>query len=396
MTKPKRTGTATTYNSTLIDDVPTVLKALGFIFIVFGVLTVPSMALLVARIGAAIIGGYNTGLSIQATVLYGIDIFVNLVLITLFVIFGVHLLRNQRRNAARQVNVMIALAVAITLLDMMTNGISSYLIYDVVTLVFLIIMSSYMDPSLKEERAVQRRLQEMEDRDAAEAGTLGRDTTGKGYITLNFFNLFWIFLVCCLLGDLFETVYCLVKNGVLMNRTGVLWGPLSPIYGFGAVLMTMALNRFYDRNPLIIFVASAFIGGAFEYLVSWLMQFAFGIEAWNYSGAFLSIDGRTDAFHMAAWGLLGLVWIKVCLPRMLKLVNLIPWNWRYTVTVIAAVFMVVNGGMTLLSLDCWYQREAGISLDTPVARFFAEHYGDDFMAEHFQTMNLDPSKAARV
>lgn len=384
-------------NSTTLGDVPLVLRAFGFIFIVFGVLTVPSMAMLVARIVAAILGGYDIGgISTQALVLYGVDIFVNLLLITQFIVFGSRLLRNRRHNAARQVNLMIAFAVAITLLDMMTNGINAYLVYDAVVLLFLVIMSSYMDPSLREERALQRRLHAMEDREAAEEGTLGRDTSGKGYITLNFFNLFWIFMVCCLLGDLFETVYCLVANGELMNRTGVLWGPFSPIYGFGAVLMTMALNRFYKRNPLVIFAASAVIGGVFEYLVSWLLQFAFGIVAWNYEGTFLSIDGRTNAFHMVVWGVLGFLWIRLCLPRMLKLVNMIPWNWRYTVTVLVAVFMFVNGGMTLLSLDCWYQREAGVRSETPVAEFFAEHYGNAFMAEHFQTMDLDPNRATRV
>ena len=35
------------------------------------------------------------------------------------------------------------------------------------------------------------------------------------------------------------------------------------------------------------------IGGAFEYFTSWFMEVAFGIRAWDYTGQWLSIDGRT-------------------------------------------------------------------------------------------------------
>ena len=151
-----------------------------------------------------------------------------------------------------------------------------------------------------------------------------------------------------------ETVYhfLVVNPGHYQDRAGLLFGPFSPIYGFGAVLMTVALNRFHDKNVVLIFLVSAVIGGAFEYLTSWFMQFAFGIVAWDYSGTFLSIDGRTNGMFMAMWGVLGVVWIKLLLPWMLKLVNLIPWNWRYAVTTVCAALMIVDGAMTLLSLDC--------------------------------------------
>ena len=257
----------------------------------------------------------------------------------------------------------------------MLNGLGANVIPHAVVAVFLIAMQSYLDPALAGERELRRKLRDMETREQAEDGTLGLDPTGRGYITLNFFNLFWIFVVCSVLGLVIETVYhvLVVDPGVYEDRAGLLFGPFSPIYGIGAMLMTMALNRFHKAPFPVIFLVSAVIGGAFEYAVSWFMQFAFGIVAWDYTGTFLSIDGRTNGMFMAMWGVLGLFWVKLCLPWMLRLVNRIPWNWRYTLTTVCAALMIVDCGMTLMSLDRWYQRETGVAPDNAISRFIDDH-----------------------
>lgn len=331
----------------------------------------------------------------QALAIAGAYILTTFLLTIQSILFGVRLLRNKRHNAAKQCDVAIILAVAVVVLRIMFVGIDTMLLFDLSVAAFYIAMGSYLDPSLRQERQLKRKLRKMDQRDAQEGGTLGLDETGKGFMSLDFFNVFWIFVICCLLGLLMETVYCFILRGVIENRTGLLWGPFSPIYGFGGVLLSLALNRFYDKNPLIIYTVSAFIGGAFEYLVSWFMQFGFGITAWDYSDNFMNIDGRTDLFHIICWGLLGLFWIRLCLPIMIKNVNRIPWNWRYGITAVCAAFMIFDAGMSLLSFDCWYEREAGSAIDTPVAQFFAEHYDNDFMEQHFQTMHMHPERATR-
>ena len=198
------------------------------------------------------------------------------------------------------------------------------IIASLIRLVLAIALMVYIDPSLSEERELRRKLRDMETRERPRKGwrTSDENKTGKGYIELDFFNLFWIFVVCCVLGLLIETVYHAIVFGGYRVRAGVLYGPFSPIYGFGAVLMTVALNRFHNKPIVIIFLVSAIIGGTFEYLTSWFMQFAFGIVAWDYTGTFLSIDGRTNFVFMCMWGVLGCLWVKLLLPRMLKLVDI--------------------------------------------------------------------------
>ena len=324
------------------------------------------------------------------------------------IVFGRSLRKSRRRNAARWSHVLIATSVVQILLKIMVQGVDTTLAPDAVQLLLLIAVSVTVDPSLREERALRRHVRDMVEREAAEEGLLGRDVEGKGYIELNFFNLFWVFVICCVLGLVIETVYhfVVVVPGEIQDRAGLLFGPFSPIYGFGAVLMTVALNRFYKANPAIIFVVSAVIGGLFEAATSLFMEFGFGAVAWDYSGSTIFglfpdpiaviFGGRTSTLFMCMWGVLGFVWIKLCLPWMLRLINLIPWKIRYSFTALCAVLMLVNGVMTLEALDCWFERLSGIPQTTPVERFYAEHYDDAYMAHRFESMTITPDDSARV
>ena len=325
-----------------------------------------------------------------------------------YVAFGVLVLKNRRRHVAQIAYALLGIGIVNLILEIMLNGFGDNLIYDGVRLVVLLVISVTVDPTLISERQLQRKLRDMETEEAAEAGTLGRAKGDLGFIELDFFNLFWVFVVCCVLGLVIETVYhmVVVDPGVYQDRAGMLYGPFSPIYGFGAVLMTVALNRFYRANPIVIFLVSAVIGGLFEAAVSWFMQVGFGAVAWDYSGSTIFglfpdpiavlFGGRTSALFMCMWGALGFVWIKVCLPWLLKLINLIPWQARYSFTALCAVLMLVNGIMTLQSLECWYQRESGLAPSSPVEEFYAEHYDDAYMAHRFQSMTITPEDSARA
>ncbi|MDO5023874.1 putative ABC transporter permease [Slackia piriformis] len=376
--------------------IPLVLKVFGILLIVVGSLTVATIALSAFGISE----GFTKSLSDYDTttlVIFGVEVALTAVSGVLYIALGVYLLRNKRRLARHALETLIILDISLFLCDVMVYGFSLQgIIASLIRLVLAIALMVYIDPSLSEERELRRKLRDMETRERAEEGTLGRDETGKGYIELDFFNLFWIFVVCCVLGLLIETVYHAIVFGGYQDRAGVLYGPFSPIYGFGAVLMTVALNRFHNKPIVIIFLVSAIIGGAFEYLTSWFMQFAFGIVAWDYTGTFLSIDGRTNFVFMCMWGVLGCLWVKLLLPRMLKLVNMIPWNWRYSVTTVCAALMIANGAMTLFALDSWYQREAGHEPTNAIERFCAEHYDNDFMEHRFQSMSINPDNATRV
>ncbi len=334
--------------------------------------------------------------SITVTILF-VVLFICLAgLVVLPLLLGIMLFRGRRRFAANLTTVLMALTATTALCDILLNGLIFNDIFYAVILALLFFISGYIDPSLAGERQLRRKLRLMEDRSLDELGEMeGRDLTGKGYVALNFFNLFWVFVICCVIGVFVETIYCFFVNGELQDRAGLLFGPFSPIYGFGGLLLTLALNRFYKSNLLIIFLVAALIGGSFEYLTSWFMQAAFGIIAWDYSGTWLSIDGRTNGVYMIMWGLLGVFWIRLVLPGTLKLIVRIPWQLRYTATAVGTVFIALNIAMTLVAFDCWFERLSGEVGDVPVQRFFDRNFDDEWMQNRFQNMSLYPEDALR-
>ena len=392
--------------------IPLVVKVYGFLCLIDGIVTIPTIAMFIGLVAWAlntdpslITVGTNPTLPV---VLLIISLVVTTANAVALIIFGRSLLHNRRRHAARISHALIATTIVQVLLKLMLSGLDTSIITDAVQLVIVITLSITVDPTLREERKLQRNLRDMVDRQAAEVGMLGRDIEGKGFIELNFFNLFWVFVVCCFLGLIIETIYhmVVVEPGVYQDRAGLLFGPFSPIYGFGALLMTVALNRFYKANPIIIFVVSAIIGGLFEAATAWFMQVGFGATAWDYSGSTIFglfpdpiaviFGGRTSTLFMCMWGALGFVWIKLCLPRLLKLINLIPWKLRYSLTTLCALLMLVNGIMTLQALDCWYERLSGTAGDTPVEEFYARNFDNDYMQHRFQSMEITPEDSGRV
>lgn len=398
-------------STTEAKKIPLIIKVYAVLCTLSGVGTLPSVAVFMWQVITALING-NVAAKLGDNTLVAVGLIVAGIMLStasaiILIVFGLDLIKDQRRNAARLSYVLIAFTVVELLVDVMLQGIGPFLLRPAVQLVILIALSATVDPTLRQERELQRRLQEMLDRDAAAEGMLGRDETGEGYIKLNYFNLFWVFFVCSVLGLILEEVWhmVVVDPGVYQDRAGMLFGPFSPIYGFGAVLMTMALNRFYKKNPLIIFLVSALIGGAFEVFVGWFMQTSFDVVSWSYSHIRLFgmpdpiavlTGGRTCTPFACMWGLGGLIWIKVLLPRLLKLINMIPWKRRYSATVILTAVMLIDGVMTLQSLDYWYQRVNGTVRNIPVAQFYDKHFDNEYMENRFQSMTMSPKDATRV
>jgi uncharacterized membrane protein len=211
--------------------------------------------------------------------------------------------------------------------------------------------------------------------------------------TLNFYHLFWIFVISSFIGLVLETIYHALVFGGYESRVGLVWGPFSPIYGCGAVLFTLlSRGRQVERRSrtiITVFLTCAICGAALEFVASWLMQNLFGVVAWDYSGEFLNIDGRTSLVFGVLWGVLGTVWICWFLPVMIKIIDRIPENRHVIVTMLLSLFMLLNVLTTLMAVGRAYERSQGAIEQTRIDAFLDSVYTDELLAKRFENTTIN-------
>ena len=200
-------------------------------------------------------------------------------------------------------------------------------------------------------------------------------------------KLFWIFMVGNVVGFVLETLDALVTTHEFQVRVGLVFGPFIPVYGLGAVAITLLLSRMYSQKDIMIFLASMFIGGGFEYLCSFVQQAVFGTVSWEYSDSPLNIGGRTNLMFSFFWGILGMLWVKDLYPAMSRIIQKIPKRVGRPLTVIFTVLMVID---VLLSAGAVYRRSERVNhvpATNAVQEFFDTYFPDsylDFIFPHMQ------------
>ena len=129
-------------------------------------------------------------------------VFLSCVVITvgLLIAIGVNMLLNRRRIAAVLSNIAAITIIAASFTEVMVKGLSPEIYVQIITIVLLIALKSYLDPTLSKERKQHRHERDEQNKKEQEAGSLGFHKDGRP--KLNFFNLFWLFCIMCVVGYL--------------------------------------------------------------------------------------------------------------------------------------------------------------------------------------------------
>lgn len=160
---------------------------------------------------------------------------------------------------------------------------------------------------------------------------------------------FIYFILFAFIGWLLETCFSFYALGHFTKR-GFLYGPLCPIYGWGALILIMFFGR-YRKNNLKLFIYSAIVFTAFEYLVSYGMEALFSLKWWDYTEEFMNLNGRVSIFYTFAWGIIAILFINFIYPFFKKKLNILLSKIPYKVQV-TIVYILFTVFITDTVLSC--------------------------------------------
>lgn len=153
------------------------------------------------------------------------------------------------------------------------------------------------------------------------------------------------FIIYSIAGFFIETMFALVRYGVLESRQSFLYGPFCSIYGVGAVVMIIFL-QYFMKNRFSLFVGGFFIGSITEYLISWIGECILHVKWWDYSNMPLNINGRICIYYSFFSGMLALFLMKVIHPRIRNLLayTLKKFNPKVvkTAIIVTTIFIIVD------------------------------------------------------
>ena len=120
------------------------------------------------------------------------------------------------------------------------------------------------------------------------------------------------FFIYSFLGWILETAYCVLTLGVF-NKRGFLYGPVCPIYGFGAIILIQSLKS-VKTNTVGKFFIAMITFTAFEYVVSVVLENLFGLRWWDYTNEPFNFQGRVSLSFSIIWGIIGVIFVEKIHP----------------------------------------------------------------------------------
>ena len=148
---------------------------------------------------------------------------------------------------------------------------------------------------------------------------------------------FLLFLTYAFLGWCMEVTCKLIQFKRFINR-GFLVGPYCPIYGWGALAITLLLQR-YTNDIIVLFVMAVIVCSFIEYFTSYFMEKKYHARWWDYSNKKFNINGRICLDTMIPFGILGLF---IMYPFFIDIYTNIPDIWLHIIAGILFTLYIID------------------------------------------------------
>lgn len=237
---------------------------------------------------------------------------------------------------------------------------------------------------------------------AREAWADGRLTLRETDELLDAMHLGWyqcviVFFLGCMAGLLIEELWMWASAGLTQSRVGVVWGPFSPLYGFGALLLTISSwnMRRHHASALVIFLVAMVVGGGLEQFTGWAMETLFHATSWDYSYVPGHLTKWVSVPFLFVWGALGLVWTRAIMPGLLVRIGEPTTRRQVVFVVLVAVYLTADLLLTLVCFDRQAARDAGVPPQNAFEEWVDEHYSDEWISERFQNLTIERPSAEK-
>jgi len=151
-------------------------------------------------------------------------------------------------------------------------------------------------------------------------------------IILYYINYFFIF---SFLGHILESLF--------FNKSGILLGWWTPIYGIGCVLI-LIIHKFIDKlkvknftKGLLLFFMCLIILTIIEAIAGYSIEFIFNITFWDYSNYKFNIGKYIALESSLIWGIGSIILIYLIKPFLDKIIGKIP---KYLTYLLIILFML--------------------------------------------------------
>ena len=205
---------------------------------------------------------------------------------------------------------------------------------------------------------------------------------------INIYKIMWIIFIGSFAGVIIEMAWCLLRNGYLESRRGMVWGPFNFLYGAGAALLSITLYRFRNHGQWLSFLGGMVVGSGLEYLCSFFQEMILGSRSWDYSNIPFNINGRICLLYSVFWGVLGVIWIKRLFPLVSLAIQKIPQKIAKPLTWILVAFFALDLAVSGIAAYRWAERRDGVPPGNAVTRLIDQRFTDERMERIFPSMDF--------